>query len=205
MIKNIVFDFGQVLVKFVPAYIVAQHTADPQTARLIEDVVFDRTYWNRLDAGEVSDDEAVLAFRSQLPSCVCDLGERVFRSWIDHIPPIEGMWELVAAIDARGIPLYLLSNISPHFAERADEFSVLRHFKKCIFSGLCHMTKPDGGIYRHLLRECDIRPEETLFIDDSPQNIAGAEACGIHGFLFTGDVDALRAHLCKVLGLSELL
>ena len=204
MIKNIVFDFGQVLVKFVPSYIVAQHTADPQTARLIEDVVFDRTYWNRLDAGEVSDDEAVMSFRSRLPSCVADLGEEVFRSWIDHIPAIPGMWELVADLHARGVPLYLLSNISSHFAERANEFSVLTHFKKCVFSGLCRMTKPDTAIYRHLLCECNILPEETLFIDDSPQNIAGAEACGINGYLFTGDVGALRAHLGHVLGISDL-
>ena len=55
MIKNIVFDFGQVLVRFEPSYIVGRHTSDPQTAKLIEDVGFDRAYWNKLDAGEVSD------------------------------------------------------------------------------------------------------------------------------------------------------
>ena len=64
------------------------------------------------------------------------------------------------------------------------------------------MTKPDRAIYRHLLSECDIRPEETLFIDDSPQNVEGARACGIHGYLFDGDVAALRAHLGAVLGFS---
>ena len=204
MIKNIVFDFGQVLVKFVPADIVSHHTTDTQTARLIEDVVFDRVYWNKLDAGEVSDDEAVYAFRTQLPACARDLGERVFRSWIDHLPPIPGMWELVAELDRRGVPLYLLSNISTHFAERADEFPVLKHFRKCIYSGLCRMTKPDTAIFRHLLAECDIRPDETLFIDDSPQNIEGARACSIHTYQFTGDADALRAHLRGVLGFSDL-
>ena len=202
MIKNVVFDFGQVLVRFEPAYIVSRHTSDPQTAKLLEDVVFDRVYWNKLDAGEVSDDEAVTAFRTRLPSCVSDLGEEVFRSWIDHIPPIEAMQTLVADLDARGVPLYLLSNISVHFAERADEFPVLKHFKKCIFSGLCRMTKPDTGIYRHLLSECGIRPEETLFIDDSPQNVEGARAVGIHAYLFDGNVAALRAYLGDVLGFS---
>ena len=202
MIKKLVFDFGQVLVSVEPAYIVGRHTSDPQTAKLLEDVVFDRAYWNKLDAGEVSDDEAVAAFRTRLPSCISDLGEEVFRSWIDHIPPIDAMQALVAELDRRGVPLYLLSNISVHFAERADEFPVLKHFKKCIFSGLCRMTKPDTAIYRHLLAECGIRPEETLFIDDSPQNIEGARACGIHGYLFDGDVAALRAHLGAVLGFS---
>ena len=205
MIKNIVFDFGQVLVKFVPAYIVAQHTSDAQTARLLEDVVFDRAYWNRLDGGEVSDDEAVAAFRTRLPSCVADLGEQVFRSWIDHIPPIEETWALVRDLHAHGVPLYLLSNISAHFAERADEFPILSYFNKCIFSGLCHMTKPDRAIYRHLLSECDIRAEETLFIDDSRDNIEGARAEGIEGYLFTGDAAALRRYLADVLKIPALL
>ena len=204
MIKNIVFDFGQVLVKFVPSYIVAQHASDAQTARLLEDVVFDRTYWNRLDGGEVSDDEAVASFRTRLPSCVADLGEQVFRSWIDHIPPIEETWELVRDLHAHGVPLYLLSNISVHFAERADELPILSYFNKCIFSGLCRMTKPDRAIYRHLLKECDIRPEETLFIDDSRDNIEGARAEGIDGYLFTGDVADLRRYLADVLGIPEL-
>ena len=204
MIKNVVFDFGQVLVRFEPSYIVSKHTTDAQTARLLEDVVFDRTYWNRLDGGEVSDDEAVASFRTRLPSCISDLGEQVFRSWIDHIPPIEPMQALVADLDARGVPLYLLSNISVHFAERADEFPVLSHFKKCIFSGLCRMTKPDPAIYRHLLAECGIRAEETLFIDDSPQNIEGARSVGITGYLFDGNADALRRYLKDALGLSDL-
>lgn len=204
MIKNVVFDFGQVLVRFEPAYIVSKHTTDAQTARLLEDVVFDRTYWNRLDGGEVSDDEAVASFRTRLPSCISDLGEQVFRSWIDHIPPIEPMQALVADLDARGVPLYLLSNISVHFAERADEFPVLSHFKKCIFSGLCRMTKPDPAIYRHLLAECGIRAEETLFIDDSPQNVEGARSVGITGYLFDGNADALRRYLKDALGLSDL-
>ena len=204
MIKNIAFDFGQVLVRFEPAYIVGRHTSDPQTAKLLEDVVFDRAYWNKLDAGEVGDEEAIAEFRRRLPSELCDLGEQVFRSWIDHIPPIEAMWELVRDLHAHGVPLYLLSNISVHFAERADEFPILSYFNKCIFSGLCRMTKPDRAIYRHLLSECDIRPEETLFIDDSAQNIEGARAEGIGGYLFDGDADALRSHLAAVLNIPAL-
>ena len=195
MIKNVVFDFGQVLVRFEPAYIVAQHTSDPEIAKTLLDVVFDLSYWNKLDAGEVSDEEAIAHFRSQLPPNLCDLGEQVFRSWIDHIPPLPRMWELVAELKSRGIPLFLLSNISVHFVERAGEFSVLSLFDKCVFSGPCRMAKPDPQIFRHLLSVCDIKAEETLFIDDSPRNIAGAESVGICGYLFDGDPERLTAYL----------
>jgi putative hydrolase of the HAD superfamily len=198
-IKNVIFDFGQVLVRFDPAYIVAQHTSDPAAAEAIRAVVFDLAYWNRLDAGEVTDEEAIAEFRRRLPPALCDLGEQVFRSWIDHLPPIAPMQSLVRGLRARGVPFYLLSNISIAFADRADEFPIFREFTKCIFSGPCHMAKPDPAIYRHLLRECGIRAEETLFIDDSEKNIQGAHAVGIEGYLFDGDAERLGKYLDGIL------
>ena len=205
MIKNVVFDFGQVLIRFEPAYIVARHTTDAQTARLLEDVVFDRAYWNRLDAGEITDDEAASLLRERLPTYLRELGEGVFRSWIDHLPPIEPMQKLAADLKKQNVPLFLLSNISVRFAERADEFPILKLFDKCIFSGTCRMIKPDSAIYHHMLAECGIKAEETIFIDDSAANIEAAIACGIHGYHYTGDTNALRAHLAKALNLPELL
>ena len=199
MIKNVVFDFGQVLVRFDPAYIVAQHTSDPAVAERLRGVVFDLAYWNKLDAGEVSDEAAIAEFRRRLPSDLCDLGEQVFRSWIDHLPPITPMWELVERLSLRGVPLYLLSNISIAFAARADEFPILKKFNKCVFSGPCHMAKPDPAIFRHLLAVCGIKADETLFIDDSEKNVKGAESVGIHTDLFDGDAARLSAYLDSIL------
>lgn len=195
MIKNIVFDFGQVLVRFDPAYIVSQHTKDPAVSELLRAAVFDPDHWNRLDSGEIVDEEAVAILRARLPEEYRDLGERVFRSWVDHMPPILSMWALVERLKARGVPLYLLSNISIDFVPRAGEFPVLSHFRRCVFSGPCHMAKPDPAIFRHMLSVCGIRAEETLFIDDNEKNIKGAEATGIHGYLFDGDADRLSAYL----------
>mgnify|MGYP002515127954 CR=1 FL=1 len=46
-----------------------------------------------------------------------------------------------------------------------------------------------------MLLEGNMKAEETLFIDDSEKNIAGAEAMGIKGYLFDGDVPKLRKAL----------
>ena len=59
MIKNIVFDFGQVLVHFEPKYMVGVYVDDKDDAKLLEEVVFDRLYWDRLDAGTISNEETV--------------------------------------------------------------------------------------------------------------------------------------------------
>ena len=71
--------------------------------------------------------------------------------------------------------------------------------KCCVTAGPIGMVKPHREIYEHLLTVCGIRAEETLFIDDNPENIAAAEALGIRGYLFDGDVPRLRRYLDHVL------
>ena len=56
-VKNVVFDFGQVLVHFDPSYMVGRYVSDEEDAALIAEVLFDRLYWDRLDAGTISDAE----------------------------------------------------------------------------------------------------------------------------------------------------
>ena len=57
MIKNLVFDFGNVLVLFSPEYIVSQYLPDGEDKRLIVEILFDRLYWDKLDDGSISDEE----------------------------------------------------------------------------------------------------------------------------------------------------
>ena len=45
-------------------------------------------------------------------------------------------------------------------------------------------SKPDPEIYEYLCDEYWLEPEESVFIDDRPVNIKGAETCGIHGIVF---------------------
>jgi HAD superfamily hydrolase (TIGR01509 family) len=97
------------------------------------------------------------------------------------------------------VRLYLLSNISNYFADHAEELPVLKLFDRCVFSAVCGKVKPDPAIFAHLCEECDLLPQESLFVDDNPANVAGAEAFGIAGYLFDGDVARLRAYLDMVL------
>lgn len=199
-IKNVVFDFGQVMVHFEPAYMVGKYVTDPQDAKLLETVVFDRLYWDRLDAGTITDFELLAACRERLPERLWKVAEEIYFSWIYNIPEIEGMPELVAKVrEANAARVFLLSNISNYFVSHADEMPILRLFEKCIFSSACGLVKPNREIFAHLCTECNIQPAETLFVDDNPKNIAGAEAFGIHGYLFDGDVARLDAFIRELL------
>lgn len=199
-IKNVVFDFGKVMVHFEPLYMTEQYVRDAEDARLVSEVVFDRLYWDRLDAGTVTDSEVVEACKKRLPTRLHAVAEKVYYNWIYNIPEIEGMSDLVRRVrDEYGARVFLLSNISTYFAEHREEIPSLALFEKCIFSAVCGRVKPSREMFGYLCDECGILPDETLFVDDSKKNIEGAEAYGIKGYLFDGDVGKLEKFLQKVL------
>ena len=200
MIKNIVFDFGQVLVRYEPSYMVGQYVSDQTDAELLEKVVFDRLYWDRLDAGTISNEEVIEACKSRLPERLWDVVPTIYYNWIYNIPEIEGMSELLQHLRNKyHVHLYLLSNISFYFADHADEISILRLLDKCVFSSVCGCVKPNREIFEHLCHTCNIVPEETVFVDDNASNIRGAREFGITGYLFDGNVSELKAYLHDVL------
>ena len=200
MIKNVVFDFGQVMIHYEPKYMVGKYVTDESDAALLETVVFDRLYWDKLDSGTITDREVVENSCARLPERLHAVAETIYYNWIYNIPEIDGMRDLVQDIkESFGVRVFLLSNISKYFAEHADEIPVLKEFEACIFSAVCGYVKPDRAIFQHLCHECNIQPNETVFIDDNENNIKGAQAFGIQGYLFDGNAEKLRKYLYGIL------
>ena len=200
MIKNVVFDFGQVLVHFLPEKMVKKYVHNESDAKLLEEVLFDRLYWDALDAGPVTDEEGVAACRQRLPERLWEIANTIYYNWIYNLPEIDGMHTLVSYIKQRyGVHLFLLSNISKYFVTHRDEIPILSEFEHCVFSAVVGQVKPNRDIFEHLCTVCKILPDETVFIDDSPKNIAAANAFGITGYLFDGDAAKLKEYLDTVL------
>jgi HAD superfamily hydrolase (TIGR01509 family) len=157
-------------------------------------------YWDRLDAGTISDEEVINACYTRLPDRLHRFVPEIYYNWIYNIPEIEGMGALVDYIKkAYGVKVFLLSNISTYFASHAEEIPVLSKFDKCIFSAVCGSVKPSREIFAHLCSACEIAADETLFVDDNEKNIRGAEDFGICGYLFDGNAERLRRHLDTIL------
>jgi putative hydrolase of the HAD superfamily len=203
-LKHVIFDFGQVLVRFSPPQITAAFVEDPADRKTVEEVVFARTYWNELDAGRMTEDDVKTAVCERLPAHLHEAACRILDGWIAQLPPIEGMTAQIHALKARGVKVFLLSNISKHFAARWQEIPALRElfslFDGLVFSGPLGLVKPHPPIFRHLLDTYGLAAEECIFIDDCPPNVDGANAVGIEGYLFDGDVEALAAKLATVGG-----
>lgn len=192
MIKNIVFDFGQVLVHFDPDYMTRQYIKKEDDVSLAKDVIFDRLYWDRLDAGTITDEEVLAGIRSRLPQHLQEAAAMAYSHWMYHLPEVGGMRELLRELKREGYNLYLLSNISRGFAEHCDEIPILEEIENRVFSALCGAVKPEEKIFRHLCDTYGLLPEETLFVDDSEKNAKGAEAFGIRTFLFQNNPQKLR-------------
>lgn len=205
MKRYLIFDLGNVLARFDHIELTAACVRDPLKREAIRHAVFYRPYWDRLDDGTLTDEAFKQEIRDRLPDELQELGCAVFDNWVENMPPIDGMRELVGDLKAAGIPLYLISNISIGFVDRYPHVPWLRDllalFDGLVFSGPVHMVKPNREIFEHLLRTFDLQAEDGLFIDDSPLNVAGAKAVGIDGYVFDGDADRLRHYLHEEIGL----
>ena len=199
MIKNIVFDFGQVMIQYKPNLMADKYIDDPSDREAIYTVLFDRAYWDPLDWRGITDEELISASKARLPERLHAILPKIYYNWIYNLPEMPGMNELVSGLRSKyGVRVFLLSNISEYFANHAYELPVMNHFDKCVFSAVAGCIKPSAEIFDYLCRECDILPEETLFIDDSEKNIKGARDFGLLGYVFDGDAEKLSLYLEKL-------
>jgi putative hydrolase of the HAD superfamily len=80
---------------------------------------------------------------------------------------------------SRDYPLYVLSNTSCiHVEYFTVQYPVFQLFRQSIYSHLAGAMKPDDHIYHVAIRDLDIKPEETFYIDDLQPNIAAGSRFG---------------------------
>ena len=189
----VVFDVGNVLYGWDPeSFLARQLPEDEARLRFIEDV--DLWGWHdTLDGGRPFD-EAAAELSEKFPDYAAHIsawGERFGETISDPVP---GVHAIVEALDARGVPLFAITNFSadfwPPFRAREDGF--FRRFRDIVVSGEVKMLKPDPAIYYLALDRFGLKPAEALFVDDRQINVEGAEAVGMRGHLFTGAEDLRR-------------
>lgn len=199
MLKNYIFDFGNVIANFYPDKLTGCCVSDPKLCTTLSGIVFDRLYWDRLDDGTITDEEVKNAICKRVPDGTEELACRVYDSWINNLTPINDICELIYDIRQNNGRLYLLSNISKGFADGYANVKwikdVLDNFDGLVMSGTVGLTKPNNDIYEYLLNKYSLKAGECVFVDDSSVNIEGAKKAGINGYLFDGDIRRLRDYL----------
>ncbi|AHD02372.1 HAD family hydrolase [Leisingera methylohalidivorans] len=107
--------------------------------------------------------------------------------WLQMVPgAITHSVRLMQALQAKGIPVFALSNFGTETFETAcGAYPFLRGFDHTCVSAHLKTIKPEPEIYAILERETGVAPEHLLFTDDRPENIAAARLRGWQTHLFT--------------------
>ena len=193
MIKNVIFDCGQVLIRYNETEIAAHYVDSPEEAEFLGRIAMARKYWNRFDEGTLTEADYLEQVKKELPEHLHKAVEKLVWGWIGNCPMIDGMEDIVRDVRKAGKKLYLLSNFNQRL--RTEPYPILSEFDALVISGEINKVTPDRAIYDYLLNTYALNPEECIFIDDNPANIAMAESLGITGYLFDGDAVKLRAYL----------
>ena len=202
MIKNIVFDMGQVLVSYVGNLVCQIYIEDEQERKDVSTYVFASPEWILLDMGVMPEEEALKKMQERLDTeRKREQAEWCFWHWHEYnMKPKEGMEELVRWLKSMGYGIYLCSNASVRLLKCYKEvIPAIDCFDGILFSAEVQCLKPQKEMYGHLFDRFHLKPEECFFVDDLNLNIEGARRCGMEGYCFEdGDVGKLRTVLASL-------
>jgi putative hydrolase of the HAD superfamily len=198
-VRNVIFDFGGVLVAWRPQEIIDSFYEDPALREALRTHAFQHDDWLHMDRGTLDEETVVKrsAARMQRP-------EAELKALFDHVRtalvPIEPTVALLRELRQReGLKLYALSNMSEtifaHLAGRHDFFKL---FDGIVVSAAVKLLKPEAAIYEHLRERFDLDFTESVFIDDLPRNVESARAAGLPAIRFES-TEQVRRELALLL------
>ena len=195
MIRNILFDMGNVLIRFDRDYFIDRLGVAQEDKPLLMREVFQSVEWVQMDRGSIVEEQAVEQICKRLPDRLHDAVEKLVAMWDRPILPIEGMCELVEELKNAGYGIYLLSNASLRQHEYWPRIPAHVFFDGTIISADEQVMKPGAEYYLRALNRFGLKAQECFFVDDVPANVEGALFCGISGAIFRGDAKLLRQQM----------
>lgn len=196
MIRNIIFDMGNVLIKFVPSRIVEELGLDSkEDEELLLSTIFHTGEWHLTDLGVLTELDLWNSVSQKLPGHLLGYAHDIILEWDRNLVPVPGMEDIIRMCREGGYKIYLLSNASLRQPLYFPHIPGSQYFDGTVVSALVGICKPDRRIYEYLLFKYGLKAEECIFIDDLPANIEAAKEVGIHGILFDGDVQKLKSSL----------
>jgi len=192
MIRNIVFDMGNVLVVFDPQYFMdLEGINDKDDRLLVYREVFHSIEWAQMDLGVLTEETAEPLILERIPERLRDSVKHLLSHWWEKRTCVPGMEELLRRLKDAGYRLYLLSNASILQHQYWPTFPVSRLFDGKLISCDYGIIKPNPEIYQLFIRKFGLNEKETLFVDDLPANVAAAVQCGWQGIVFQGEANEL--------------
>ncbi len=191
MITTIIFDIGNVLADFSWKEHYESFGYDEEMVERIAKATVKNPVWNEYDRGVMTTEEIVQAFVESDPEIeqdilkvLRDLGAMVKRN--DYAIP----W--LQELKGKGYRVLYLSNFSEKAeTDCAHALDFIPYMDGGILSYQEKVIKPMPEIYQLLIDRYGLKPEECVFMDDTPVNLEGAEKFGIHTIHFHDQKQAI--------------
>ena len=183
-IKNVIFDFGGVVLDWNPRYFYDEYFGDPQKSEWFLTHICPYEWNVEMDGGKPVE-QGVRERVALFPEWEKEI-RLYYSDWTKMVPrEMPGIAELVRDLKAAGYHTWGLTNWS------AEPFSKIRHLfppltqmEGIVVSGEEKLLKPDPRIYNLLFERFGIDRSESIFFDDNPANVEGAEAVGLKAVVF---------------------
>jgi len=195
MIKNIVFDIGNVLVSFRPEEFIDTVIFNKDIAQCVCNAIFKSQEWLMLDRGVTTEEEALKVFCERDKDLTVHI-QNAMKDWHQMLTPIDDTVEMLQKLKKSGYKIYYLSNYQIAAFEFIRRYKFFNLFDGGILSCNVKLLKPEKEIYEKLSEVYGIKPEESIFIDDTLVNVEGAKKQGFESIQFAG-CDDLKMKLAE--------
>ena len=187
MIKNIIFDLGNVLLKGSPSIVLESLEIPDEIYKDIKNKFF--ANWEYLDLGEET-------IKEHFNNCKLDFDIdknicEILLNYYKYRPFNNEMIELMNKLKYNNYKIFILSNNNKETYEYLKQLPMFELVDGWTVSCNCHIVKPNKEIYIKLFETFNIRAEECFFIDDNKENVKIAEIFGMKGFVFNNSIDEL--------------
>lgn len=199
MIKNIIFDMGNVLIYFKPElFLDKAGVTDSEERRILMRNVYQSVEWAQLDRGVIDEPEAAELIKRNVPESLHSKVDSLVTDWNRPLIPVPGMADLVRELKEAGYGIYLLSNASRRQHDYWPDIPGYDYFDGEMVSAFELVIKPEPEIYDRFLKKFSLSGDECVFIDDSCVNAEAAMHSGISSIVFHDDINELREKLTQL-------
>lgn len=204
-IKNIIFDYGNVI--FEIDFKKAQNALQQLGIIDIEHFFAHKNHnnlFNDFETASITPDQFRTGIRDAAENTALT-DEQIDEAWnslLIGVPP--NIHHVLLKVKEKYRTFLLSNNNEIHYnyimdyLKREHDMENIDHlFERAYFSQQMNLRKPNVEIFEQVLKENNLNPEETLFIDDSPQHIEGGKKAGLNTLLMTDHPENLEAFLQK--------
>ena len=192
VIQAVVFDVGRVIVQWDMRLLFEKLIGDPQELDWFLGNVVTEEWHMQHDAGRPIAD--MIAERIELYPDYAPQIEAYGTRFLETIPDrVPGTVELIERLDARGWPLFAITNFGTDFwAQYRPTEPVFERFGDIVVSGHEKTIKPGREIFDIAQQRFGLPAGNMFFIDDNAANIAAARQFGwqVHHFTCAAQLES---------------